>query len=410
MKPYALFLLLVGVRPALAQEVEQYHLHGSPKALPVSYTPFNSIEVLDNRADTTRLYTIQNGRYPPLSVDLDTLARVALGQYMNGLLRGVKQGDARLLVRLERMGSPNTYHRGFFAFGASVYVQKGEDAYQLLLRVRKVYRNAWSTPLPVIESACRNLLEVAGVAYARAEGTPEPTTTKKDMYWLLKDTSGYAIAKTAKLRTLAEIDRNVRERWGEYPILQPVEVVSGTYPTFKDFRSNRLHPWTVRMQLDPRDSLYVPEDRTERHDWAVCDGYDFFLRLPNGKYVLLDREETGVYFYVPYPSPDMYALLSRSEDLYYAPMATVHYTDGPLIIPPLPTHRSGNGGGNVNAGTALLIAGALVGVVVAAVIIDHAVRKHKALVRGRQGDYRYCSVDMDSGDILYSNVAYPLQQ
>lgn len=422
MRPFAVLFLLVCVRPALAQvdslpgpaQVEPVHLYVPRKALSVSYTPFGSIEVLDNRADTTKLYTIQNGRYPSLSVDLDTPVAVALREYMDAISSRMKRGNAHLLVKIERLSTPNTYPRAFFLFDARVYVQKGDDAYQPLLRVKKLCRNMHYSPFWVIEDMCNNLLEAAGVAYARVGGPAVPSNGRVDR--LLEDTGAYVFAKPGPLLSYDEINRNVRDHWGDYPILQPVKMVSGAYPTFKDFRANRLQPGAVRMRLDPTDSLYVREkvqgEKEDRHDWALCDGRDLYMRLRGDTYVLLDRDETGVYFYVPRPSPDMYALLTRSQDLYYTPATAVRYTGGvgAIYIPPPPIKGKGGGGkGDVNAGTALIVVGALVAVGVAAILIDQSVKKHAALKRGVDGDYRYCAIDMDSGDILYDNLDYPLR-
>ena len=411
MKPLVVLLCcLLFCAPSLRAQVETYHLDVPRRSFSETFSPFASVEVLDNRVDTARLYTIESGTYPPLSVTFDTSVQAAVQAYMNLALVGVKRGDAHLLVRIDRMGTANADLRLFFVFHATAYVRQADNTYMPLLRVKKVYKNMRAGPTHIVGEMCSQLLEAAGAAYAQQQAAsfaPSETVTR-----LMRDTAAFIVARPGPSLTLAQIQTDPVEGWKRYPILQQIPLVSGVYPTFRDFRANRVQATPVRMIFREKDSLYAPDRSVGRHPWAICDGHDLYMRLHDDGYVLLDREETGVYFYVPRSTPDMYALLTRTGDLHYAPATAVHVSAGgyvPLYIPPISGKGRGGGGGDVKTGDALLIVGGLIVVGIAAAIIVQAAQKHAAIRRGLQGDYRFCTVDMDSGDVLYSSEDYPFR-
>jgi hypothetical protein len=418
MKPL-LFLCLAALSftGGLHAQVEYVHLFAPLRnPLSVAYTPFGSVLVLDNRPDTTRLYTIQSGQYPPLEVDLDTPVRVAVQQYLEAAMSFVSKRNDRLLVRIEYLGVPNTRSRNFLLFVATAYVQKGDDAYLRLLRVKKMYPNFNIGPSRTIDAVCRDLFEAAGVAYGRLGGPP--VTHNPRVERLMRDTAAFVCAAPGPLLSLQQIDRNKRVNWGEAPILRADQLTAGTYKTFKRLRENQVTPRPVKMRFDPKDSLFVWEGapkKAEYHELAVCDGQDLFIRLKGDKYVPVDREETGLYFYVPRGVPDMYALLTRGEDLNYQPSGTLRYTgggfSGPIYIPVgHPKGGGGGGGGNdVNPAAVLIVLAGVIIVGVTVAILVHEARKRAAIRGGINGDYRYCTVDMDTGDILYDRDDYPLQ-
>jgi hypothetical protein len=396
MKPvYVLLCCFLAGAPALRAQVETYHLNLPRKPLAEASSPFGSVEVIDNRLDTARLYTIESGDYPPLAVSFDTSLQVAAQTYMTSALATVKRGDARLLVRIDRLSTANVDLRIFFTCHASVYVQQTDGTYKPLFRVKKVYRNMRNGPSHIVAGIFSQILDIAGAVY-----THRP----------IKDTVSFVVSPPGPALTLAQIRSDPRDRWRTYAILQPIPLVPGVYPTFSDFRGNRVARMPVLMMFNPKDSLYTPSG-VHGHPWGICDGQNMYMRLRGDRYILLDREPDGVYFYVPWSTPDMYALLTRSGDLHYEPETAVHVAAGgyvPVFIPPA-GHKGGGGGSGVNAGQAALIAGGLIVVGITVALIVQSAQKHAAIRRGLQGDYRFCTVDMDSGDLLYSSEDYPFR-
>jgi hypothetical protein len=119
-----------------------------------------------------------------------------------------------------------------------------------------------------------------------------------------------------------------------------------------------------------------PDSLEDSRDWAVCDSGKYYVRIFRNIYLPLHRREFGFVFYVPWTLPDMYALLSLEENAANQPGNSSH--SGSLLLD--------------------LTAQALESLIQISSMKADAKR---IVADGLKHGYRFCVVDMDSGDFLY---------
>jgi hypothetical protein len=152
----------------------------------------------------------------------------------------------------------------------------------------------------------------------------------------------------------------------------------GRYRYFSEFREGRVRPDTIELRYDAKDSVYRLTNDPFGKCWAVCSRGDVYLQIYRGGYVKLYQDKGLLRFYVPRSVPDMYALLC---------MEIVQHRSSN-------TASSGNFLGDMAYRT---VAGAL-----DEKRVNRATRNITA--NGLRNNFRYCTIDMDTGDILFSET------
>ncbi len=297
------------------------HLQYSGRGMGIKYTPFGSVQVLDNRLDTGQIYIVQTGQYPPGRVVFDTIASAAIEGYLEDAIHYTRHGQETLLVdidqlrisnrrRIPRVWHPNQKHilgvirrdsvmnydlRKNILLTANIYYKSGEGRYRKLLTIHKEY---YYVDYPYVRSTftylLNELLSAASLAYSRDTGKGEDISIDR-------------------------INIKVSNKWAGYPIVGETPSGSGRFRTFDDFRNGRVIPGQIGIRLITDDSTYrvntggSPDSLEDSKDWAVCDSGNYYVRTYRNIYLPLYRRESGFVFYVPWTLPDMYALHNTTQ-------------------------------------------------------------------------------------------------
>jgi hypothetical protein len=380
----------------------------SLKQLDVDYTPFGSVTVLDNRPDSTKFYLAENGDYPPTAVGFDTTASIAIRQYLEGLTSYLKKGHIPLIINLRQLYIPNQRFilrtvekdlsifgipamraastravdaRNFIWFVADIYYRSDDLHYRKIFTYQYQFSFlGYNYIRQRLEQIFAFLLETAGTAYAKANGLKIGT---RKLYRIIKDSSYYKYDPQQQDIPIAAISQKAELSWAAYPIFQVTNLRSGLYRNFDDFRNNKITGSPIHLLFDGEDSVY----RIQRQDkdssalnknWAVCDGKSLYFKIGRNTYLRFSRTDSGFFFSVPWSMPDMYAVLSIMEE-----------------------HAVGRSGiaANSNNLFANLAAAAVAGTVDGITIPS---RTKKIFAEGLKHNFRRCYIDMDTGDILYS--------
>jgi hypothetical protein len=242
---------------------------------------------------------------------------------------------------------------------AHVYYKSGEGHYRKLLTIHKEYDYI---DYPYVRSTItyllNELLSGASLAYSGDTGKGEELSMDR-------------------------INIKVSDKWAAYPFATSTFCCSGRFRTFEDFRNGRVTPGELKARLIASDSTYKinisgsldsPEDSK---DWAVLDSGNYYVRIYKNIFLPLYRRGPGFVFYVPWTLPDMYALLSLEEN----------------------AAKRGSGASHTDN---LLVDLSAMAMESAVQVSSERARARKIVADGLKHGYRYCVVDMDTGDFLYS--------
>jgi hypothetical protein len=311
-------------------------------------------------------------------------ASAEIQQYLQKAIEPVLQGPGALLVNLRQLritnrtlfiAKPGEKHgkkrydlRYCVLLTADLYDKKGDGLYYPLLRIRNVYP-VKGPVISALADALDDVLRAAGARSARSNAT-------------------YQYIKSAAGQTLEQINVNVRESWDQYPVMAVSSPASGVFMQFEDFRNNKPRRNNFHASYRSRDSVYILSHRHSRghhitYPWGFADQGNLYVNLYANLYVKASRYDHTYRFYVPRGIPDMYSLLS------------------------IETGASSNGINDPNPMTNnLTLRGALSGIAVLA-MADVALSGSKLLkIRkaGIKSGFRYCYLDMDTGDVIYAET------
>lgn len=383
------------------------HLQYSARGMGVKYTPFGSVQVLDNRLDTGQIYIVQTGEYPPGRVAFDTMASAAIGGYLEDIIHHTRHGQDSLLVDIDQLGisnrlriprvwHPNQKHvfgvlrrdsvlnynlRKNIQLTANIYYKSGEGHYRKLFTIHKEY---YYVAYPYVRSTITYLLNelfsAASLAYSR--DTEMELSSSKRLIQLLGDPMVISYKGKGEELSMDRINIKVSNKWAGYPIVAGTPCGSGRFRTFDDFRNGRVIPGEIKVRPIRNDSAYMiysgrsPDSLENSKDWAVCDSGNYYVRIYRNIYLPLYRRKSGFVFYVPWTLPDMYAILSLEENAANQPANSSH--SGSLIVD--------------------LTSQALEFVIQ---VSSEKAGAKRIVADGLRHGYRYCTVDMDCGDFLY---------
>jgi hypothetical protein len=387
--------VLIAAAPAGAQNNTTYfQVEFNKKELHINYTPFNEVQVLDNRFDTTSILIVENGTYPPQRINIEQPAAYAVKTYITTAMGNLQKGYKTLLLNITQMRVTNKrninqrdgkHHinsgrdiRSYIMFSAEAYYKTGNRLYRKIVTIHKHYYN-YPSANAVIAVILNNVLEAASNINDTALNS---ITDKPRKLKYLHEDSAFTYCRDTASVALEQINVQQHDKWAGYAITTDTPPANGIFKCFYDFRDDILTPGNVPMIYDTNDSTYfvMPGDSlidNNRSPWAVSDSGNLYIRLDAKRYVKLTRANSSFYFYVPRSQPDMYAMLTLED-------------------------RTGRGGYSpmVNSGNiwvnligSLVIAGAEAGA--------DAAKDKKIKREGMKNDFRNCYIDMDTGDIIY---------
>lgn len=365
-----------------AQQREPLALSYKEGGLKTKSIPFKEIQVLDNRVDSPDLYVYEDGGFPIRYV---TVGATAIENYLEEAMKEMVQGDKKMLIALNRLrvaNKPEIVRRGtrydnvmhqarsYLVMTADIYSIELGGQYKKLVAVNREYYT-FGDLQKAVRTALNNLLEAAG-GVVPANRTKEIRKAGGDFRYL-PDSTGFL---------WKDIAVNVREKWGQYPILKASGQPNGRYQNFDDFRDNKLTPGNDTLTFMEKDSAWhlnsvIRGRRADRYPWAISYNGESFVQLYDNVYLKAVQRGNTFRFRVPYSLPDIYSLLSIEE-------------------------ISKAGRGNSAATTGNLIGD------VAAFALSSAVdawnesdKKKRVNANAREHDFRACFIDMDTGDFIY---------
>ena len=345
----------------------------------LKYTPFSRIEVLDNRADTTRFFTYDSA-HAPVDIKFDRPASLVIRDYMEKAIAPLNRGDGSLLLNIRQLGATNVSDvphrigkkkktvwmsatRKWLQFTVDAWLQTGDGLWR---KIGSADYSPYSSYVGFTMSEditwCLNRLLVAAGHTDDRRGTRH---------------SGFRYAKDTASVSFREIDQPATERWKSYPVMGNPPSEKGYFSSLEDFRDLLIIPDGTKLIYDGKDSVYRSARSISFQRWSlIADSGNLYVRVGDSTYLKLVPRAGKLFFYVPHSLPNMHNLMSiaRAEDL---------------------DHGASHGKGNLLA--------ALGGAVVAGMINDArtnaAVKKAKG--PGSADDFRDCYIDLDSGDIIY---------
>ncbi|MBS1669107.1 MAG: hypothetical protein JST58_17150 [Bacteroidetes bacterium] len=366
----------------------------------IDYFPFQNIILLDNRIDTSQVYTFENGQFPIEKLSFEGPAYVAIREYIQSIIAPLKKGNGTLLINIKELHIPNCghyikkdrkyffgadsyfYDRDYIRFFSDIYAQIGVDRYKKIadLKLFYLWRPTTNTDGNEIKILLNGLIECAS-RYSELTSSPNVLLTPPPRW--LKDTNAFHFSHDTSKYSIKDINTSAKERWGHFPIFSVrASNKTGIYSDFEGFKNNKLIPYRVSLIFSNKDSLYrlSAEDSSKliKRDqpWAVCVSDSFYLRIGPNLFIDIHKKDNSFELCVPNSMPDMYTMLSIKE------IKRLKYASG------------------ANSGHLLAdLSSILITSTIDEIIKASAIKKIESIGKGLS--LRKCFIDMDNGDIIY---------
>lgn len=365
------------------------------KPVRLAYTPFDKVEVLDNRIDTAKFYTYQTGSYPVISLGFGKNAADSIEKYMAQVIKSRPSKEGSLLINIKQLRVCNLQYiprkvgrkefnfrmRDNISFTADIFYKLDGNAYKRLLSIDNLYYT------PGAEFIGNRMLDIFNITIEMAAIAQDSLSVAgdkkipKSIKRLQKDVAYFKKITVPDTATIEEINVNTKSSWSNFLIVKDVVPGSGVFLSFDDFRDNKPVAAHFTISHNAKDSLYevanikFDTSKSRKMIYAICDSGNLYVPITNDRYQKLERFENTYSFSVPHNLPDMYSILSLWR-----------YSGG----------KSGSSSGNLLIDLAAVAASAIVD----GIITDSANRKISK--KGLQSlQYRHCFIDMDSGDFIY---------
>jgi len=400
---YILVLLIFSFNARSQKQTFNINLKPESEKFYFDSVPFNKVRVIDLRFDTVGFYINQKGTYPVSYYRFQSTASEEISDYIIKRTSTYLKGNKTLLIAIHRFRipnktdvltrskkNPNSSTRKSFGyytlFSASIYFELGEGQLQEVANINKKYYNQLSE-LPV-EAMIQKMLDYVIRTVLLYENSAQLNIKKlprKDK-WILMDSTSFKIAKPHSIIYDNQIRESTKAKWEKYPVVAGITNQKGVYKNFDDFREDKIDTTCFSFKYDEEDSVFrvsVPGmSKKERFHmpWAVIEDGKVYINIIGNAYVKATKQNGTFHFYIPYSFPDMYSLLSQEA---------------------LP---SKTGSSSTPSSGKLLVD---LAVIVVEGIIDAFVKsskEEKILNEGYKHAFRYCYIDMDSGDIIYSDT------
>lgn len=371
----------------------------------VTYFPYSTVQVVDNRPDTSKVYIAETGTYPVHYVTFTEPASVVIKRYIDSAVLTSRKGSGQLLINIEQLNIPNIKSslkivtpkftkrkvimplqvRDYVQFQITAWYKNEQGNYNKLLTVKRQY--PYTNGL--VGSSISRLLDncIKAISFAGPDPAIDKSQLNARQKRFLNNNNLFIYANGEDNIPFEQINVNVRNSWKNYPVIKDSCSVAGISFLFDDFKNNQVSPANIQLVFSEKDSLYRVKCfdslfHNKQH-WGVYDGVNWYIRLADSSYFKLTKCNDTYGFYIPRNMPDMYALLSMQ----------VNYMQS--------SSYAGGGGDNFPA--------SLIGILLAGAIDQSITNKaNKMMIRnftaeGLKHNYRYCTLKMDNGDIMYQN-------
>lgn len=366
--------------------IDKHHLN-------INYFPFDSILVLDNRFDTTKIYTDENGNYPPTYLNFSPSTSLAIKNYIDSAVKNFPRGDKKLLINIQQLRIPNKASfvhrrkkdstlrvinlRDYILFSAELYYQTENNQYRKIVTINKNYYT-WeyfmNSQFPIIldniiEASCLN------------DSHNSILKKSKKFKYISEDTVSFNYSNDSSDVSIEEINQSAKNKWSLYQIIKKDSNTDGYYYTFDDFKNDAITFDSVQVKNNKTDSFYIVSlsyyNRKNKYfyPWAVRKNDTLFIQLSKNVYLKSTKLNNTFYFEVPNSLPDMYALLSIEA-----------------------MRQESNTSGNSGNALADIISGAV------SSTIDAIIKKSKENSIRKESsktNFRKCFIDMTCGDFIY---------
>lgn len=439
-------ILLLSFQSSIAQDswiqltTTKRHLYGK-------YTPFDSVQVLDNRINNT-IFNAQTGTYPlPTAGIVFPMTGIKQGHLYTYILKPstnntpptiqgfwqkaiakMKKGNGKLLVNIKQMRVPNNNSiigkdyiggerilisaRQDILFSADVYFENKNGYYRKLFSIKKnyfyaTYRMRIAKAVPII---LNELISISGYIYDKdILNKPDNKYAKK----IRKQIRGTVInySKDTIEYTMNEINVNTRTLWENFPIINKKYFTPGLYITFEDFRDDKLLPYPVQLKYNEIDSshVFVWSETTDSLNsqyqlphikkisdflkntfpFSICDGENLYILISQKNRLGMPHKHynIGIYLKLKQERNTFHFRVPNPLLNMYALLSLGNSDNYMADNPP----NTGNALGDV-------VGGVIMGVVSSK--HNHSIEK-KITNKGYGEKYRECYIDMDSGDFIY---------
>lgn len=386
----------------------------------VQYFPYSTVRVIDNRIDTTKIYTAQTGIYPPRHVNFNEPAAAVIKKYIDSSIRDSKKGPGELLINIEQLSIANIHHsqiryntikkrtirplsfrqrsehlvsfnpRQFVYLQVTAWYKNEQGNYNKLLTLsRRAGISNFDFDKELMERLVGSCIRAIALKAPGAVLDYQKLSRKQKA--LVKYTVHYPDTYEENI-PLEQINVNVRNRWKNYVVIKTNSSVAGMAYVFDDFKSNKIAVAKIQLRLNTKDSLYYITSESDalvhkKPHWGVYDGESWYIKFKDSSYLKLNKQGDTYGFYIPRNLPDMYAMLSMEEN-------QIHTNSS------IPSYAGGNGGGFLIWLVASLVVEAINDGV------ENSLNKkmeNRMITEGLKHNYRYCTLNMDNGDILYND-------
>jgi hypothetical protein len=358
--------------------------------------------VLDNTIDTSKIGIFETGRYPLESISFDRPPRLAIEQYIEKVIAPVKNGNNTLLINVKELYIPNRGiyikkrkkifffrtkyfdSRNYLRFYSDIYIKTINNEYQKIATLRLSYfmrpGSGWdSNPIGLL---LNELITCASLSIDPI-GNSDGFSQRKRSDWA-RYPIAYDFAKDTTNYPLDKVNIPALQRWGQIPIVKSDSLRDGIFESFEDFQKDRITPNTISLVFNEKDSLYrmSPMDSTRLitpgSPWAIGSSGSLFIQIGKNTFLKLHKQHNTFEFHIPHSLPDMYTILSLSEN--YRLRA-----------------GSGSNSGNIVADLASSFT------ISAIDQITKASGKNIIYQESIKHDFRTCFINMESGDIIFDN-------
>lgn len=364
----------------LSQENKSYNLKTSLKKLQIDKVPFDQIEILDNRNDTSEIFLYEDGTLPVKSLHLTT---EAIKEYFYNGLKNISKEKKTILLNLTQLRVSNkTYilrrgkkrevyphkQRDYIMFSAEVYFKIDSNKYRKIVVIDKEYYTFGSIE-KTVPAILTDFIEATGSMF---EYDKKNSRKRKEF---TKDSS-FSYSRDTTCLTIDDICHNLNINH-KYPIIDKKIYQCGVYLSFDDFKNDILYESKNELSFDDKDSVYLAsiENASKDFPWAISDNGNLYILLFKNIYLPLVKIDNTFSFYVPKTLPNMYTLLSIEEFDGHT------YSSSP----------------SADIWTNLIDFGLTL-------VIESLVKKSKQkqfAEAGIMSDFRKCFIDMYSGDFIF---------
>ena len=292
---------------AFSQDIYELKFSNKKQKLHIKTIPFNNVEVIDSRFDTTTIYTSQEGGYPRVYCKFLPSTGIAFRERLLELIAPLQKADTTLLINIKQFRIPNRQYikrrnaknklymfetRNKLLFIADLYYKRGDDHYQKFTSI-----NQENITLGTDFRKSNILKDIIKASITRQ--------------------SQSVIGDTGELSS-EQISESVKNEWVSDPIMRDTNYGTGLYITFDDFKNDIKSSYPFKL-ISEQDSIYTfffdqsIKKPKKLRPYVISDNGQLFIQVFQNKYLKLEKKGASFQFAVPTSLSNMYDLLSMQS-------------------------------------------------------------------------------------------------